>query len=73
MPEDPYLDPDAPDIMGDIPDHHLTAEGFAYRLLRFIIEAQHDGIEPRLVLLSIEHRCRGLVERTAPPPPRDDS
>lgn len=63
MPEDPHLDPNAPDIMAGIGDRYLTAEGFAYRLLRLILLARQQRREVRDVLADIEVRCRALVER----------
>jgi len=63
MPDNPYLDPDAPDLMGGIAARYLTAEGFAYRLLRLILLARQQRREVRDVLADIEVRCRALVER----------
>lgn len=63
MPDDSHLDPDAPDLMGGVADRYLTAEGFAYRLLRLILLARQQRREVRDVLADIEVRCRALAER----------
>lgn len=61
-----WLDPDAPDPWGTIPDRHLTNRGFAIRLLRLIAAARRDGRELRDLIVEVEERCQSIQGVTQP-------
>lgn len=50
-----------PDPLASVPARHLSAQGFAERILRVVATQEREGKSPAEILRLIRERCEHLV------------